>query len=297
MDGFVLIIYLMAMSLSCMSLALGLASNTTRKARWGIWYVVFQSCQVFNMFICFGNRLAHSFMPPHIYNVFNYILPIITSASMGFSTVLLPYFCSSVLLNRWGKIQRICFYPCGVLYFVAGLVGTIVRFREISDIVQTALFLGVFIYCIVVVWSNLLKIDDVHSRNICLVVNIVSIVLMPTSVAILFFPFMKDFAYPIYIIAFSVIMMIYFFIRFGVDGQSIKNAIDFSPESLSEYRITEREVEVIKHICMGKSNKEIASIMNISVNTVNNHVANIFEKMNISSRMELMRIMKTGPWA
>lgn len=297
MDGFVLIIYLMAMSLSCMSLALGLASNTARKARWGVWYVVFQSCQVLNMFICFANRLAYSFMPPHIYNIFNYILPIITSASMGFSTVLLPYFCSSVLLNTWGKPQRILFYSCGVLYFVSGLVGTIVKYREISDIIQTAIFLGIFIYCIVIVWKNLLKIDDSHSRNICLVVNIVSIVLMPTSVAILFFPFMKDFAYPIYIIAFSVIMMIYFFIRFSVDAQSINKTVDFTPDNLADYRITEREVEVIKQICMGKSNKEIASQMSISVNTVNNHVANIFEKMNISSRMELMRIMKTGPWA
>lgn len=297
MDGLILIVYLLAISLSCMALTLGLASNTLRRARWGIWYVFFQACLVFNMFVLFCNRIAYQFLAPNVYNVFTYIIPIITSASMGLATVLLPYFCSFILSSKWDKWEKIGFNCCGVLYFIAGLVGTIVRFTELTDIIQTAIFLFVFVYCIVKVWNNLLKIDDPHSRNICLVVNIVSIILMPTSVAILFFPFFKNLAYPIYGIAFSVIMMIYFFIRFSVESQAMERERKNQEVNLSEYKVTEREKEVIELICLGKSNKEIALAMGISVNTVNNHIANIFQKVNVSSRMELMRIMKTGPWA
>ena len=50
-------------------------------------------------------------------------------------------------------------------------------------------------------------------------------------------------------------------------------------------------------ICEGLTNKEIAQELNISVNTVNNHVANIFSKMDVRSRIDLLKALKEGPWS
>jgi DNA-binding NarL/FixJ family response regulator len=50
--------------------------------------------------------------------------------------------------------------------------------------------------------------------------------------------------------------------------------------------LTGREVQVLRLIARSKSNKDIASALNISENTVKNHVRNILEKLHLHSRME-----------
>jgi two-component system response regulator NreC len=67
---------------------------------------------------------------------------------------------------------------------------------------------------------------------------------------------------------------------------------------LSDYRkhvtdpidlLTSREREVLQMIAEGKTNKEIASILNLSVYTVEAHRGRIMEKLNLHSTGELVR--------
>ena len=51
-------------------------------------------------------------------------------------------------------------------------------------------------------------------------------------------------------------------------------------------RLTERELEVLKLVAKGMSNRDIAGELYISENTVKNHVRNILEKLHLHSRME-----------
>lgn len=50
--------------------------------------------------------------------------------------------------------------------------------------------------------------------------------------------------------------------------------------------LTPRELEVLKLLAAGKTNKEIAWILRITVNTAKKHVSQILSKLNVSSRME-----------
>jgi two-component system NarL family response regulator len=50
--------------------------------------------------------------------------------------------------------------------------------------------------------------------------------------------------------------------------------------------LTARELEVLKLVAKGMSNREIADELFISENTVKNHVRNILEKLHLHSRME-----------
>ena len=52
--------------------------------------------------------------------------------------------------------------------------------------------------------------------------------------------------------------------------------------------LTARELEVLQHIVGGKSNKEIASELDLSVNTVSVHRANIMERLGIHKTAELV---------
>ena len=57
-------------------------------------------------------------------------------------------------------------------------------------------------------------------------------------------------------------------------------------QALPTPRLTERELEVLKLVAQGMSNREIAGELYISENTVKNHVRNILEKLHLHSRME-----------
>jgi DNA-binding NarL/FixJ family response regulator len=57
-------------------------------------------------------------------------------------------------------------------------------------------------------------------------------------------------------------------------------------QALPTPRLTSRELEVLKLVAQGMSNREIATELYISENTVKNHVRNILEKLHLHSRME-----------
>jgi DNA-binding NarL/FixJ family response regulator len=98
----------------------------------------------------------------------------------------------------------------------------------------------------------------------------------------------------------------------GAHGYVLKNAMDLDlvsavksiaagmtvldpqvsrPDTLRGERgggLTPRELEILKHIVAGKSNKEIAADLSLSVNTVAVHRANIMDTLGIHKTAELV---------
>lgn len=62
-----------------------------------------------------------------------------------------------------------------------------------------------------------------------------------------------------------------------------------STEKLPRGRLTPREREILQLLAEGKSNKEIAVVLGISVKTAETHRANIMLKLNIHSIADLVR--------
>ena len=54
--------------------------------------------------------------------------------------------------------------------------------------------------------------------------------------------------------------------------------------------LSKREIEVLKQVAQGKSNKEIASSLFITVNTTKTHLAHILEKLHVNSRQQAAAI-------
>lgn len=57
----------------------------------------------------------------------------------------------------------------------------------------------------------------------------------------------------------------------------------------SEAQLTAREQEVLTYIAEGYTNREIAEALSISVKTVDRHRENIMQKINLHSRVELVK--------
>ena len=60
-------------------------------------------------------------------------------------------------------------------------------------------------------------------------------------------------------------------------------------DRLNDNALTPREREVVQLVAEGKSNKEVASALDISVKTVETHRANIMRKLNLDSVSDLVR--------
>ncbi|WP_245628981.1 response regulator [Alicyclobacillus shizuokensis] len=51
-------------------------------------------------------------------------------------------------------------------------------------------------------------------------------------------------------------------------------------------RLTEREMDVLRHLSTGASNRDIAQALYISENTVRNHIRSILEKLHLANRVQ-----------
>jgi signal transduction histidine kinase/DNA-binding NarL/FixJ family response regulator len=72
---------------------------------------------------------------------------------------------------------------------------------------------------------------------------------------------------------------------------SILNESDLASfeQNCIKYNISHREIDVIKLMSEGKINKEIAAILEISVDTVKKHIQNSFEKVGVNNKIELLK--------
>ena len=75
-----------------------------------------------------------------------------------------------------------------------------------------------------------------------------------------------------------------------VEQKSIDSAIrDLNlNEIANQFKLSKRETEIFMMITEGKNNKEIQDELFISYHTVKNHVYNIFQKMNVKNRYQLI---------
>lgn len=81
-------------------------------------------------------------------------------------------------------------------------------------------------------------------------------------------------------------------------GSSIEMHLE-EPKNIEERmdeieNLTTREKEIITYIYKGLSNKEIAEDLFISPNTVKNHIYNIYKKLEIKNKVELIKLIDRG---
>jgi two-component system, NarL family, nitrate/nitrite response regulator NarL len=71
--------------------------------------------------------------------------------------------------------------------------------------------------------------------------------------------------------------------------QYLRNLVQSSGEEAKQkkFGLTPRELEIVSAVVAGYSNKEIAEYFKISEDTVKHHLSNIFDKLGVSTRLEL----------
>lgn len=74
--------------------------------------------------------------------------------------------------------------------------------------------------------------------------------------------------------------------RLVIDGAGVSMA---APGATRAARLSARELEVMRYVARGLSNKEIAATMHLACRTVDHHIARIMQRLDIHGRVGLAR--------
>ena len=162
-------------------------------------------------------------------------------------------------------------------------------------ILSFVLFFFAVIYVLVLKLSNIKNIDA-ELKQIYMRTSILNIVFIPGF--LLDFYLIKTLHFslfiPLFYICYSILFLQYFIKTYSADLTA-----DRSPEDIKELDnhlnlagISTREKEIITLIMKGHSNQKIGSQLFISLSTVKTHVRNIFQKLNVESRFEILTKLK-----
>lgn len=78
----------------------------------------------------------------------------------------------------------------------------------------------------------------------------------------------------------------------GIAAENRSDGNDGRLWNANEYNLTARQMQVLKCLIAGLSNKEIAGTINLAEGTVKTHVATIYQVLRVNNRMEAMRAAK-----
>ncbi len=79
-----------------------------------------------------------------------------------------------------------------------------------------------------------------------------------------------------------------------ITEETISNKLDMN-EIRQKFRLTRRETDIVRRVIDGRRNSEIAEEVDITEQTVKDHLSNIYMKIGVENRMALMRtLMETS---
>jgi DNA-binding CsgD family transcriptional regulator len=65
---------------------------------------------------------------------------------------------------------------------------------------------------------------------------------------------------------------------------------------LLDVLLTEREKEILLHTINGLDAKRIAAVLDISVLTIRKHIANVYQKLHVNSKAQIINLAHKNNW-
>jgi len=291
LTGITLLIYAVAFAMGSMALALVIVFKLQSSHVWTKYLIICHSSLLGSMvgsaLILFGKL----FLSGWTLSTLNFTLSLIIIADTSFLLVFIPYFVTWIIASPWRAPYKQLFTLSAVVYFILGILKLFMK-NAIVETFSFFIFVFVLAFCFIVMIKNLSSISSKRVRMVALSFIVASIILLPFVGIGLINPLVRTLIEGLYFLAWSIILLVFFFNYFANQNSQSSDRSELTLDSLSKYHITQREFSVIELISKGKTNKEIATFLDISVNTVNNHVANIFTKTEVRSRIDLLNLIR-----
>lgn len=301
MNYLFLFLYLVAFTVGFSTFLFSIVYYILERVMWLKYYLFFLCTFALLLFIRSLKLFTLFAIPSFIYtNIFNTIYLFALSIAMAFMLYVIPAFLYHFLSLKWKAKENIIFIGISILYFIISILGMLVNFAWY--IISISIFYIFIIYIFAVGVKYYKNITDKMMAFIVKLFGIITLIIFPILISQLVFIKNEsisdiraiDITLPLFYIWWNFIMLGYFFWYFiNIIGKKIV-LLDADNNDMNNEKnrylinLTKREKEIATFLIKGKSNKEISLILDISLNTVNNHVANIYEKLKIKNRVELV---------
>jgi DNA-binding CsgD family transcriptional regulator len=271
-QGLTILLYMFAFATGCMTLVLSVVFHIRESYQWTKYFIIFHASLLLVIVLQVLKVFVDVFLGDTVASVTGIVVQSLLAANVSFLILFVPYFTTWIIAQPWRNPYRIIFSFLAIAYMSLSVLHIIFNSIWVFQMSMMLVFVGTLFFCIGVILKNLKTIVQHDVRIVSKSIIILSFVMIPLLIISLIFPQWRYITYPIYFMAFSIILLVFLFIY----------------DKVGKYHITEREFSVILLIKEGLTNKEIAGHLDISVNTVNNHVANIFSKTKVRSRIDLL---------
>ena len=152
-----------------------------------------------------------------------------------------------------------------------------------------------FVLCSIRIAINLKNIGNPDLKRALKVLALLIIVYIPLQAVVIMFnasPGLIMLSRNIFYLAINITSIVFAARYFFIETPTIMDRIEISAIFLKKYGITSREKEVIELLLAGLSIKEIGGKLDRSFKTINNHIYNIYQKTGVSSKLELLNLIK-----
>lgn len=311
--GYLLLIaYLLSFIIGFSTILFSIIYYIIERVAWLKYYIIFLFTFAFLLFIRAIKLLSFLTIPSFMSgNIFNTLYFFSFSVAMSLMLYFIPAFLYRFLNLKWTFKENIIYIILSVTHFILSIIGILTIFD--IYIISSVIFYVSIIAIYIIGFINYKNIEDKTIKFIVKILGLITIIIYPVLIYQLILYRREaadigsmDITLVLFYIWWNLVMLgylLWYFINIvknknifnNSNTQSENNAINKSDENIInddkvDYtaNLTRREKEILSYLLEGKTNKEVSLILDISLNTVNNHVANIYEKSGVKNRVELV---------
>lgn len=309
-----LILYLISFIIGFSTIFYSAIYYIIERITWLKYYIVFLFLFGFLLLIRAIKLLSFLAIPLFLSNsIFNILYYFTLSVSMSLILYFIPAFLYRFLNLKWKVKENVLYLILSVIFFVLSILGIILNFN--FYIVANIIFYLLILYLLILGFINYKNIKDKMMKLIVKILGLITIYIYPIMVYQLITINKNsldigsiDITLVLFYIWWNLVMLgflLWYFINIiknknmfvneslnnnSNDLKNIENENNEIKKELKEeiINLTKREKQILSYLLSGKTNKEVALILDISLNTVNNHVANIYDKSGVKNRVELV---------
>ena len=308
-----LILYLIAFIIGFSTIIYSIIYYIIERITWLKYYIIFLSVFGFLLLIRAVKLISFLAVPSFFSNeIFNTLYIFILSVSMSLMLYFIPAFLYRFLGLKWEVKENVEYLILSVIFFVLSILGILLHFN--FYIIANRIFYLSILYLFILGFINYKNLKDSTIKFIVKILGLITIFIYPILVYQLIILNKNtfdigsiDITLILFYIWWNLVMLgylLWYFIsiiknkNMFVNKELIKsNSSNIKEKEIinkpqlkkeEEINLTKREKEILFYLLSGKTNKEVSIILKISLNTVNNHVANIYDKSGVKNRVELV---------
>ena len=308
-----LILYLIAFIIGFSTIIYSIIYYIIERITWLKYYIIFLSVFGFLLLIRAVKLISFLAVPSFFSNeIFNTLYLFILSVSMSLMLYFIPAFLYRFLGLKWAVKENVEYLILSVIFFVLSILGILLHFN--FYIIANRIFYLSILYLFILGFINYKNLKDSTIKFIVKILGLITIFIYPILVYQLIILNKNtfdigsiDITLILFYIWWNLVMLgylLWYFIsiiknkNMFVNKELIKsNSSNIKEKEIinkpqlkkeEEINLTKREKEILFYLLSGKTNKEVSIILKISLNTVNNHVANIYDKSGVKNRVELV---------